>query len=210
MTMPDGVRLELPDGGTPLTSLAGVNAALAPVGARLSPVDLADVPADLRQLLSKSTLTEAESKRLETHFTLPRARLLALIKAAGRKPQVCCGGALITHCAPHDDLYPRLCRVEAGIDHSRFDRLHVDTADDGTGVDEVMQILAGGGVRFQLRRPTGGVLTLHLGCPKDAGWILTYHGACPHSGSLSGAVPGTKVLMQIIGPARWVMRYETP
>lgn len=207
MTMPDGVRLDLPGGGTPLAALADVNAALAPVGARLSPLGLAGVPADLRQLLKRTSLTEAEAKRLETHFLLPRTRLLELIKAAGRKPQVCCGGALATQHAPDGATYPRLYRVERGIDHSRFDRFHVNVADDGTGVDEVMQILAGSGVRFLQRAPGGGVLALQLDCPEDAGWILTYRGACPHIGSISGASAGTKVLMQIIGPARWVMRY---
>jgi hypothetical protein len=37
---------------------------------------------------------------------------------------------------------------------------------------------------------------------------VTYDGGASHIGSLSAARPGTKFLMQAIGPERWVMRYE--
>lgn len=37
---------------------------------------------------------------------------------------------------------------------------------------------------------------------------MTYDGNKPHIGNLSVATPEANVLMQAIGPARWVMRYE--
>jgi len=81
-------------------------------------------------------------------------------------------------------------------------------ADDGTGVDETMQVLSGGGVVLRQRLPSGRALALSLRCPQaGAGWLVTYDGGRPHIGSLSGAELGTKVLMQIIGPPRWAMRY---
>ncbi len=91
------------------------------------------------------------------------------------------------------------------MSYSRFDRFHVNAADDGTGIDEVMQILSGGGIVIVQRLRNAGVLTLHLDSP---GWIVTYDGNNWHIGSLTKAEPGTKVLVQAIGPARWRMRYE--
>ena len=113
-----------------------------------------------------------------------------------------------TYVTSHDYSYPQLYLVEDGIDYSRFDRYHVNTAEDGTGVDEVMHILAGRGVTFLQRQPSGAELTLQLDCPdEDSGWIITYSGAYPHIGSISGATSGAKILMQIIGPPRWAIRY---
>ena len=43
--------------------------------------------------------------------------------------------------------------MEEGADYSRFDRFHVNVAEDGTAVDEVMQILSGSGVRILQRLP---------------------------------------------------------
>jgi hypothetical protein len=150
-----------------------------------------------------------ESERIKTHFLLSRQRLLEIISDAGRMPQVPGGGELTTVVSPHNYSYPQLYVVQDGIEYSRFDRFHVNIADDGSGVDEIMQLLSGSGVRLFQQAPGGGVLTLHLGCANDEiGWLLTYNGAHPHIGSLSAAAPGTKVLMQVIGPAHWVMRYE--
>ena len=82
------------------------------------------------------------------------------------------------------------------------------TADDGRGVDEVMQVLSGAGVAIRHRLADGRVLTLHVDCPGDgAGWLVTYDGGRSHIGSISGATPGTKVLVQAIGPPRWAVRY---
>ena len=100
--------------------------------------------------------------------------------------------------------------VEEGVDYTRFDRFHVNVAADGTAVDEVMQILAGGGVRILQRLPDEGAVTLTLDCPSAGeGWTVTYDGAVSHIGSMSAARPGTKALMQVFGPARWTMRYDS-
>lgn len=205
----DGVRLEFSSGRPPLTSLADVNDALADVGSRVWPLDLRTAPADVQRLLVQPALTEAEAERVMAHFLLPRERLLEVITGAGRKPRVPGGGEMTTFVSPHGYSYPQLFVVLDDVDYSRFDRFHVNVADDGTGVDEVMQILSGRGVVLLQRLPSWDVLTLHLDCPGEgAGWIVTYDGDNPHIGSISGAEPGTKVLMQVIGPARWVMRYE--
>ncbi len=136
------------------------------------------------------------------------AATLARVQQNHRMPQVQGGGELTTFVSPHDYSYPQLYLVKDGSEYSRFDRFHVNLADDGTGVGEIMQILSGTGVRLLKQAPGGGVM-VQLDCPsEDSGWILTDNGASPHIGRLSGATPGTKVFMQLIGLACWVMRYE--
>ena len=111
--------------------------------------------------------------------------------------------------ATHNVQYPELYIVNPGVDYSRFDRFHVNKAEDGTGVDEMMFVLRGSGVRLLQHLPDAGLVTLYIDCPEDDyAWYVTYSGAYPHIGSISGCEPGTKVLMQVIGPASWHMRYE--
>ena len=53
------------------------------------------------------------------------------------------------------------------------------------------------------------LVTLEIDCFDDrSGWIITYDGAYQHIGSISGAQEGTKVLMQVVGPSQWDMKYE--
>jgi hypothetical protein len=204
-----GIRLEFSDGRPPLTSLAKVNEALAEIGSRIWPLDLRAEPQDIRKLLRQPTLTKEESDHLLNHFLLSRERLLEVITGVGGEPHVAGVGALTTLVLPHNYTYPQLYVVEEGIDYSRFDRFHVNVADDGTAVDEVVQMLSGSGFVLHQRLQSGEILSLHVDCSReDTGWILTYDGHYPHIGSISGAQPGTKALVQVIGPERWVMRYE--
>jgi hypothetical protein len=176
--------LTLPGHETPVTSLAEINEALSEVGAKLWPLDLGQASGETQ-------------------------RLLEIVSAAGRMPQIPGGGELTTLDKTHEITYPQLYQVEAGVDYRRFDRFHVNLSDDGAAVDEVMQVLSGVGIRFNQHLPRGGDLVLELGCPDPAsGWILTYDGAIPHVGSISGCSAGSKILMQVIGPGRWVMRYD--
>lgn len=211
MATTTGLALETSDGRPLATALDEVNAGLAPYGARVWPLDLSSSPAGLQRLLRQPRLNEAEAELVKGHFLLSRQRLLEIIAEAGRAPQVPGGGAMASHVENHGYAYPQLYLAEAGADYSRFDRFHVNTADDGTGVDEIGQLLHGGGVRILQRRPGLGLATLHLVCPSPSlGWTVTYDGGSSHIGSLSGASPGTKFLMQVLGPERWVMRYDDP
>ena len=160
-------------------------------------------------MLNQPTLNGTESTQVRDYFLLPRERLLEIIADAGRTPQVPGGGELSTVDSTHDVTYPQLYIVSTDVDYSRFDRFHVNTSRDGTGVDEVMQVLSGGGVKLMQHLPDEGLVTLKIDCAEeDSGWIVTYDGAYPHIGSISGGQPGTKVLMQVIGPAKWEMKYE--
>ncbi len=157
----------------------------------------------------RTTLTPAENEQLKNHFLLSRERLLKIIAATGRPPHVAGGGELVTFDATHNLYYPQLWVAQNDQDLSRFDRFHMNIADDGTGVNEVGQLLAGGNLVIRKRLPDRAVVTLSLQCSADGtGWLVTYDGGKPHIGSFSQASPATKVLVQVIGPAIWNMRYE--
>lgn len=203
----DGIRLELKPSGPSLTGQEAANEALAAFGTRLWPIDLTITSREVRTLLSRPELTAAEAVILREAFLLPRERLLQIIAESGRKPSVPGGGALSTLDVANNVLYPQLYIVEADVDYSRFDRLHQNKADDGTDLDEVLSILSGEGFRLIQRGPDGIEAILHVDCVDDhTGWLLSY-GAHPHIGSFTGASPGTKVLVQAIGPERWQPHY---
>jgi hypothetical protein len=207
MATTEGIRLEFSDGRAPLTGLSDVNGRLRKTGTGAWPLPLTGAPEDIRRLLSQPTLTDAEAARVRTHFLLPRERLVQIIESAGREPNVPGGGELTTLVSNEGYSYPQLWVVQSGLDYTRFDRFHVNVSDDGVGVDEVMQILSGGGIVIRLRR-RDEELTLRLDCPSEnASWLVTYDGGKPHIGSLSTGTPGTKMVVQAIGPARWSLRY---
>ena len=177
--------------------------------ARVWPLNLAGAPADVRSLLAQPSLSNEEGLRIKDHFLLPRERLLDIIASAGRTPHLPGGGSVTPFVENQGYAYPQLYLVDHQTDYPRFDRFHVNTADNGVGVDEIGQLLHGGGIRILQRRPGLGVATLYLACPSaDLGWILTYDGGAAHIGSLSMASTGAKFLMQLIGPEGWRLRYD--
>lgn len=203
-----GVRLIHSDERPAITDPAEINRALSSYGSRIGPLDLRHSPDDIGNLLDQVTLDASESARVRDHYLLSRERLLEVIDEAGRSPQVSGGGAMSTLDRTHNVAYPELYIVVPGADYSRFDTFHVNESPEGIGVDEVMQVLSGGGVRLLQRLPREGMITLEIHCRDEhSGWIVTYDGAYPHVGSISGARDGTKVLMQIIGTAQWEMKY---
>src|SRR5262245_60007979 len=203
-----GLRLDVSGSPAVVSGLSDVNRELAVAKSKVWPLDLRSTPAGIRRLLDGPVLEAAETSRVMDHFLLPRERLLEVIAEAGRAPNVPGGGALSTQVDSHGYSYPQLWLVQGGTDYTRFDRFHVNTADDGTGVDEVMQVLSGADIVIRHRLPYGKILTLQVDCPSDdAGWLVTYDGGRPHIGSLSSARAGTKVLVQAIGPPRWSVRY---
>jgi hypothetical protein len=209
MTTEKGIRLEFSDNRQSLTDVAEINAVLAEIGSGVWSLDLSGVPDDIQRLLRKPTLTEAEAEQVRTHFLLPRERLLEIITAAGRQPNVPGGGELTTFVSNQGYSYPQLWIMQGDEDYSRFDRFHVNVSEDGTAVDEVAQMLWGRGLVIRHHLPSGVILTMRLDCPRElSGWLITHDGGKPHIGTFSQASPGTKCLVQVIGPAQWAMRYE--
>jgi hypothetical protein len=204
----DGVRLGFAGGRPAITDLAEINETLHPVSFRAWPLDVSAAPAAIRDILARPTLTDEEVGAVQQQFLLPRQRLLEIIEAAGRTPQMAGGGEMSTFDATNGVTYPQLYIVEAGADYTRFDHFHVNAITDGPGIDEVMQILCGGGIRVLQHLPGEGEFTVGIDCiPGERGWIVTYDGSRPHIGNCTGVPAGTKILVQAIGPPRWEVRY---
>ena len=208
MASVDGISLQFSDGRAAPDTLETINDELRTIGAGFWPLDLRDRPADILALLAKPLLDAAEAERVKAQFLLPRERLLQVVARAGRTPAVEGGGALTTSVVNLGNDYPQLYQVEQGVDYSRFDRLHVNSGPDGTGVDEVLQMLSGTGLVIHQRLDGGEIVTVRLDCPDERqGWLGTYSGARPHVGSLSSAAVGSKLLVQAIGPPEWTLTY---
>ena len=202
------IKLEFSDGRPALTEVDDINRQLRLIGSGVWPIDFRDIPPEIRDLLHRTQLTSEERETLKQHFLLSREQLLQIITNAGREPHVPGGGEMSTYVVSHDYWYPQLHLVQDGIDYSRFDRFHVNIADDGTGTDEVGQLLAGGVIVIHLRLPNEEVFTVSIRCEsEDLGWLVTYTGDKPHIGSLTQATPGTKLLVQVIGTPRWSINY---
>ncbi len=209
MAVEKGIRLEFSDQRSPLTAVAEINTALAEIGSGVWHLDLSGSPDNIQRLLRQPTLTETEAEKVRTHFLLSRERLLEIIAAAGRQPNVSGGGELTTFVSNYGYSYPQLLIVQGNEDFSRFDRFHVNVSEDGTAVDEVAQMLWGRGLVIRHLLPSGVKMTMRLDCPRElSGWLVTHNGGKPHIGSFSQATPGTKCLVQVIGPSHWAMRYE--
>ena len=207
-TQAEGIRLDFASGRVSVTMLAEINATLHPIGFGAWPLDVSAAPAAIRDVIAHPTLTDTELVSVRDHFLLSRARMLEIIEGAGRVPQVEDGGTMSTFDATNGVPYPQLYMVEAGADYTRFDHFHVNATADGAGLDEVMQILCGGGIRVLQHLPGEGVFTVTLDCASAGqGWIVTYDGGRPHIGSFTGAQPGTKIVVQAIGPPRWEVKY---
>lgn len=204
----NGIQLNVSDGRPSQNDLASIQGTLADLGMGIWPLDLTGVPDEFRALIRRQSLSDEERARLLAHFLLSRERLLEVTAQAGRTPHVPGGGELSTRVMTHGYSYPQLYVVQGDEDFSRFDRFHVNKADDGTGVDEFAQMLSGRGLVVHRRRSDGIVFTLQMDCPNDVtGWLMTHDGTQPHIGSLSQAGPGTKILVQAIGPPSWSINY---
>ncbi len=174
----------------------------------LEPLCLKHLPVTLKSLLASDTLSVVEMDRLKKELCLSREMLVKQIKAAHREPNVEGGGALITKSLPSGMEYPVFFVIEKDVDYSQYDKFHINKSQQNVAVDEVLQMLCGKGYVLHARLPNHEVLTLTLDClEEDTGWILTFSGHLEHIGSVSHALPGSKFLVQSIGPEQWKMHY---
>jgi hypothetical protein len=198
-----GLLLEF-DGRRRVTDQSEINETLRPVGAGVWPIHFGAAPDDVRDLLRQPVLDDAATARIKQQFLLARSDLLDVITRVGRTPEFSDGGRLETLDVTNGVHYPQLYLVDANTDYTRFDLPHRNATAAGPGVDEVVQLVSGGGFRLMQELPGVGWYTLTLDCIGDgAGWVLTYDGSRPHMGSLTRAQVGTKLVVQAIGPAEW-------
>lgn len=209
------IKLEYSDGRTKTTGLVGINKVLKTVGVHVNEVSLPDAARPLLKASQERALTQEEYGQVLSYFSLHRGQLLDIIAEAGRKPEAHRGGYLSTSevgVAPYPKVYDMKALTTEVKEYLqvKFGKLHVNSAENGEGIDEVMTIVAGGPWVwfFVLPDDVVGKLTLgHVGL-QGKGWRISYPGLVPHGGYLDPE--HGLVVAYAHGPENFVMRYEEP
>ena len=208
MTLGTGIHLSSDRGRPETTSVQEVNKLLLPLGAKVWTHDLSGLPESLVDFLQTTDPSPQQIEEAKPGFLFSRERLLEIIESSGRSPHVEGGGELVTVDETHGLTYPQLYVAKEDIDYSRFDRLHINVSSEGVAVNDITQLLCGSGLVLKFQTSEGEVLTVSLSCPAPlSGWLMAVDCATPFIGSFSHAVPGTKAVSQVIGPAKWQMKY---
>lgn len=213
--MDSNLTLEFSNGSSSLKGQKAINQSFEEIGVYVRQVD---VPKEAYSIIKTSfdkSLSSKEQVELISLFSLHRGELLDEIKLAGRLPGVNRGGYLSTSevgVAP----YPKVYDMKSLDDkmtiflQKKFGKLHVNSAEDGAGIDEVMTIVSGGPYTWFFAYPNGVVGKLIL--PRvnigDKAWRISYPGLVPHGGFFD-AKDGL-VVAYAHGPKNFVMRYEDP
>lgn len=209
------LELAYSDGRPVTTGVEDVNKVLRTVGVRVSTLPLPDDAKPILEASKSRAITQEEADELISHFSLHRGQLLDEIHKAGRKPEAHRGGYLSTSeisVAPYPKVYDMRAlsaEVKAFL-QKKFGLLHVNSADNGVGIDEVMTIVSGGPWTWFFSLPDNvvGKLTLgHVGLEGKA-WRISYPGLGPHGGYLDAEYG--LVVAYAHGPKNFVMRYEEP
>ncbi|MDX2132951.1 MAG: hypothetical protein SFY69_12950 [Planctomycetota bacterium] len=209
------VLLKFSDGRESLQDLAKVNEVLGTVGVHLSTITLPPASVPLLESSVRTPLSDADRSKLLELFALSRQDVLEQVRMAGRLPVLPDGGSMVTgepDVAPYPKVYDlRSMSAQDRLSaRDKFARLHVNSTDTGTGVDEVMTLVAGGPWTWYFLLKDNVVVELHMSRvgPSGTGWRLSYPGLTPHGGHFH-AESGLCVAY-ITGPQVWTMRYEAP
>ncbi|MCW8061212.1 hypothetical protein [Agrobacterium tumefaciens] len=183
------MKLQFSDNRKDVIGLESVNAVLRAVGVRASTIDIPDIVKPILAQSETRATTEEKQKELIAAFGMNRAELLEQIELAGRTPEQHRGGYLGTRegdTAPYPKVYDMMAlspQVHAEV-LNRYGRLHVNTSDNGSGIDEVMTVISGGPFTWMY------VLAGWRCCPPDSGQDrperkalrLSYPGVRMHAG----------------------------
>ncbi|UXI03087.1 hypothetical protein [Photobacterium sp. TY1-4] len=209
------LTLSYSDGRAASHGLQEVNKVLKTVGVRVSQTSIPSDAAPLLKVSEQRALNSAESSQLISLFHLHRGELLDQIKLAGREPEAHRGGFLSTleiGVAPYPKVYDMKAMSPEVMHYlqEKFGKLHVNSADNGVGIDEVMTIVSGGPWTWFFVLPDNVIGKLTLGEVSYPGhaWRISYPGLVPHGGFLDA--PHGLVVAFAHGPEHFVMRYEEP
>ena len=209
------LTLSYSDGKPATTGVENVNAVLREVGVRVSRVALPEAALPILQASQSRAINAEEASRLLSAFSLHRGQLLEEIEKAGRRPEVHRGGFLTTSesgVPPYPKVYDMKAlspEVKAQL-QVKFGKLHVNSADNGVGIDEVMTIVSGGPWTWFFALPgdvVGKLILGHVGLDGPA-WRISYPGLGPHGGYLDAEYG--LVVAYAHGPENFVMRYVEP
>ncbi|MCC8458273.1 hypothetical protein [Photorhabdus aegyptia] len=203
------------DGRQPTVGIENINKILFSVGVRVSTTQIPEEAKPILEVSKTRALTGEESEKLISLFSLHRGELLEQIRLAGRQPEAHRGGFLSISeigVAPYPKVYDmKAISVEARKTVlEKFGKLHVNSSEDGMGIDEVMTVVAGGPWTWFFRLPDGEIVKLSIGRVEtsDPAWRLSYPGLGMHAGFLD-AKDGLLVAFAH-GPKHFVMRYDEP
>ena len=209
------LELAYSDGRPVTTEVDNVNAVLRTVGVRVSTLSLPEEAMPLLKASHMRALRAEESEELISMFSLHRGQLLGQIRKAGRKPEAHRGGYLSTSevdVAPYPKVYDMQAMTTEVKEflQEKFGKLHVNSADNGVGIDEVMTIVSGGPWTWFFLLPDNvvGKLTLGYVGLEGQAWRISYPGLGPHGGFLDADYG--LVVAFAHGPKNFVMRYEEP
>ncbi len=209
------IKLSYSDGKPATTGLESINKVLRSVGVRVSTLPLPEAASPILKASQTRAITPEETAKLLSIFSLHRGELLDEIGKAGRKPEAHRGGYLTTSeidVPPYPKVYDMKAlspEVRAFL-QVKFGKLHVNSAENGMGIDEVMTIVSGGPWTWFFLLPDDviGKLTLGYVGLNGPGWRISYPGLGPHGGFLDSEYG--LVVAYAHGPKNFVMRYEEP
>lgn len=202
--------------GTPSTyGVDEINSVLVSIGVRVSTLPIPDEAVPILNISPKRALSQSEADKLISIFYLDRDNLLDEINNAGRLPAVKSGGNLSTSeigVSPYPKVYD-MKALDAKTTiylQSKFGKLHVNSSENGLGIDEVMTIVSGGPYTWFFVLPDGVVGKLRFGMIEESqhAWRISYPGKVPHGGFFDA--PYGLVVAFAHGPEHFVMRYENP
>ncbi|KFA85099.1 MULTISPECIES: hypothetical protein [Enterobacter] len=208
----DVVSLKFSDGRPDVKGVEAVNAVLNPVGINVTTLDIPETAKPVLKVSDKRALTKPEQDLLIKEFYLNQEQLLEQVSMAGRTPAVKGGGVLTeeTGFGP----YPKVYDMKAMDQKThkavleKYGRMHVNSADDGTDVDEVMTVVNGGPFRWSFPLKDGSTVRFQVEKVglNDKAVRVSYHGLGMHAGMMD---PKQGLIVAFIhGPKEFTMRYK--
>lgn len=208
----DIVSLKFSDGRADVVGIENVNEALKPIGIHVQTIDIPQSAKPILEASHTRALTKPEQNELISIFSLDQAQLLEQVKLAGRTPAVTGGGVLTeeTGVGPYPKVYDMkaLYQKTHKAVLEKYGRMHVNSADDGTDVDEVMTVVAGGPFRWGFTMKDGSIARFQVDevSLDDQAVRVSYHGLGMHAGIMD-AKQGL-IVAYAHGPKEFTMRYE--
>lgn len=208
----DVVTLKFSNGREDVRGVDAVNAVLNPIGINVTTIDIPESAKPVLKASETRALTKEEHALLIKEFNLTQEQLLEQVKMAGRTPAVKGGGVLTeeTGFGPYPKVYDMKALDEKTHKAvlEKYGRMHVNSADDGTDVDEVMTVVNGGPFRWGFTLKDGSIVRFQVEkvSLNDKAVRVSYFGLGMHAGIMD-ARQGLIVAFGH-GPKEFTMRYD--
>lgn len=207
----DLVSVQFSDGRPAMIGVEAVNKALNPIGVNVVTVDIPEAARPLLAASHRRALTKAEHGALIAAFNLSQGSCWS--RPGSQAASLRYKGGVATE---ETDVgpYPKVYDLMALDEHTRsavlgkYGRMHVNSAEDGTDIDEVMTVVSGGPFRWGFTLQDGSIARFQIDKVglEDKAVRISYHGLGMHAG-LMDAKQGLLVAFAH-GPKEFTMRYQ--